>query len=127
MAYTGAMQMLTADATAAINTTTDVTSTAIIFDTKSIKTACIYLYVKGDAAACAGNITFKLQRSVDRSTWHYLSDIVIAMSGTSQITDSTTNKDLDLTSTQWFRLAGVANSETVAGRTATVNIYIKFD
>jgi hypothetical protein len=125
MAYTGANPMLTANATAAVNTTTDVTATAIKVNTRSIPSAALYLYVKGDAAGCAGNITFKLQRSVDGSTWHYLADIVIAMSGTSQVVDSTTNKDLDLTCTDYIRLAGIANSDVIAGRTATCNAYLK--
>ena len=126
--YANCTKLLPADATAAINATTDVTATAVSVNTKidQHQAAALYLYVKGDNASCAGTITFTFQRSTDGDTWHDLPAVTVTMSGTSQVTDSSTTKDLDLTNTRFFRISKVANSETVSGRTAKVNAYIHY-
>lgn len=126
MAYENTQKMLSANATAAINTTTDVTGTATECNVKDDQYGTIYLYVKGDNAACAEDLTFTFQRSPDNgTTWFDLDTITVTLNGTSQVVNADTNIDCDFRMTRFIRMKSVANAETVAGRTATVNAYLQ--
>lgn len=123
-AFDNCTAMLTSAATAAINTTTDVSAAARSINTINMSSAACYLYAKGDNAACAGTIGFYLDRSPDGgTTWSRLPVQNVTLSGTTAVVGTV---DLDLTNTRSIRLGAVSNSETVAGRTATIQAYIQF-
>lgn len=123
------VKMLAADVEVAINTGAipqDVSAGAVELDVSLRLVAALYLFVQGNAAGCAGDVDFYLQRSPDGATWFDLDTITVAMNGTSQVTAAGTHADLDLRTTRYLRLGKVGNHEAVAGRTVDVNAYLEW-
>jgi hypothetical protein len=120
------LPMLSADATAALNSTTDLTGTALSVATRDETAGVIYLYVKGDDAAAIDVLTFTFQRSPDGILWVDWFTMAITATGTAQVTGTAASKDVDLTYTRNVRLSSVHNAETTADGTSKVNAYIQF-
>ncbi len=125
MAYARVQTFLTANQTLAINSTTDLTGVTRELKVNRDDGAALYLYVKGDNAACALDVDFYFQRSPDGTNWHDLDVLSVTLDGTSQVVDNSTTIDMDLSNTRYIRLARATNNETVAGRTAAVNAYMQ--
>jgi hypothetical protein len=125
--YPGCDALLTADLTAAINATTSPTTTKRWVDVRHLADAQLYLYVKGDNAACAAVLTFVFQAAVEPTGLGAkdLDPILVTLNGTSEIVNDDTLVYLNLRGVGYLALKSVANAETLAGRTATVNAFLK--
>lgn len=127
-AYEKTLSCLDSATSIPVGTTEDLSTSANVIDVRRNPSAALYLYVKGADAGCSGNATFYFQRTTsnaDDATWHDLPEKEVAFSGTTQSTADDTNFDLDLANTRFLRLSRVANSDTTAGHTISVNAYIQ--
>lgn len=119
---------LSANTEVAVNTassTVDLTAAAATIDVRRDDIAALFLYVKGDDAACAEAVDLYLQRSPDGSTWFDMDKLTVTLNGEAQVVSSDAHVDLDLRATRYLRLAKAGNHETVAGRTCKVNAYLQ--
>ncbi len=123
--YDKSIAMLTADTEVAATATTSLVSVANVIHCSRDTSASIYLYVSGDAAGSTGKLTFLFQRSPDKVNWHNWFVMEPTGTGEAVVTSVDTTKDIDVSSTNFLRLASVANASVGETSTSKVNAYIK--
>jgi len=120
--YNGGRPFLTEDRSITANTGSSpvsVTAYANTIDCRNNIYGGAYLQVQGANASSAGNVTFYFQHSPDGTNWVDCAAVVVALSGTTEITSTQAWASLDLRGIQYMRLASVANADPTY--TALVN------
>jgi hypothetical protein len=113
---------LAADATAAANTTTNLTSQSL--DVSRVNSVGIGIYVKGAHAASSGAVTINYQVSIDGTNWVTRPGIAITLDATNFCSDADAIQTLDVTGVNFIKLLSAANTD--ATHAATVNAVLTF-
>jgi len=127
MSQDGVQVLIATDAsvTAASTFVAGTDYTAVSIDTRDRKNGNIIFYVKGANAGSSGNMIFTMQHSDDDTIWFDFDTKTIALSGVSQITDTTASFRLKLLGYKYLRLGSIENTDTTYACGANAGIYME--